>query len=99
MVVVESDRYEENYELISSSQCIILNKISAAKNTVFLVKLVPCTVGVGRNLMYLLKLQTKVVHDHSKAIVWDYKYGAKIPGVYSGGSFHGCTKTDWKYAW
>ena len=42
MVVVESDRYEENYELISSSQCIILNKISAAKNTVFLVKLVPC---------------------------------------------------------
>ena len=33
---------KENYELISSSQCIIFKKILAAKNTVFLVKLVPC---------------------------------------------------------
>ena len=41
MVVVEWDRYEENYELISSSQCIIFKKTSAAKNTVILVKLVP----------------------------------------------------------
>ena len=42
MVVVKSDRYEENYELISSTQCIIFKKILSAKNTVFLVELVPC---------------------------------------------------------
>ena len=39
--MVDSDRCEENYELISSSQCIIFNEISFPKNTVFSVKLVP----------------------------------------------------------
>ena len=42
MIVIDSDGFKENYVLISSSQCIIFNKISALKNTVFLVKLLPC---------------------------------------------------------
>ena len=42
MIVIDSDGHEENCVLISSSQCIIFNKISALKNTVFLVKLLPC---------------------------------------------------------
>ena len=42
MIVIDSDGYKENYVLISSSHCIIFNKISALKNTVFLVKLLPC---------------------------------------------------------
>ena len=40
-------------KIMSSSQCIILNKISAAKNTVFLVKLVPCRC---RSQPYLLTM-------------------------------------------
>ena len=42
MVVIDSDGYEENYVLISSSHCIIFNKIEALKNAVFLVKFLPC---------------------------------------------------------
>ena len=63
MVMVESDRYEENCELISISQCIIFKKISAAKNTAFLVKLVPCTVGVGRNLNSLQAVKDRALHS------------------------------------
>ena len=48
VVIIDSDGYEENYVLISSFHCIIFNKISASKNTVFLIKLY--RVGVGRNL-------------------------------------------------
>ena len=49
IIVVDSDGYEENYELISSSQGIIFNKISALKNTLFLVKLYR---GGGGTLYY-----------------------------------------------
>ena len=41
MIVIDSDGYVKNYVLISSSHCIIFKKISALKNTLFLVKLVP----------------------------------------------------------
>ena len=58
MIVIDSDGYEENYVLISSSRRIIFNKISAVKNTVFLVKLIQYTTSINYN------------RSHSKSQAW-----------------------------
>ena len=71
MMVVDSDGYEENYELISSTHGIISNKIykiSAEKNTVFLVKLVQwrCyrTQNTAQNIIPMVPVPLSIDIDY-----------------------------------